>query len=70
MNEATIFHQALKIESSTERTLFLDRECGDDAELRENVETLLKSHTASEDFLDRPHLALAQRLLAEAGVSV
>ena len=39
MNEETLFAEALG-----ERSAFLDEACGDDAELRERIEVLLRSH--------------------------
>ena len=43
MNEETIFNEAVRIDSPAERKAFLDRSCGDDLELRENVEALLRA---------------------------
>lgn len=40
--------------SGAERSAYLDRECGDDAELRSEVEALLAQEDAEESFLDRP----------------
>ena len=44
---------------------FLDRECGEDAELRREVEQLLDSCRRAGDFLERPALGLAAVLAGE-----
>src|SRR4029453_8007967 len=41
-----------------ERTAFVDEVCGDDSELREEVESLLARETATNEFLSRPAVAL------------
>src|SRR5262245_36138482 len=49
-----------------ERPTFLDEACGDDLDLRNEVESLLAAHQkAQEKFLDRPALDLAARRLAK-----
>lgn len=40
--------------SGAERADYLDRECGEDADLRSEVEALLAQEGSEEDFLDRP----------------
>ena len=57
MDEEDLFLQSLKIDSPAERSAFLDQQCGNDAELRKCVESLLESHEVVSDFLERPHLA-------------
>jgi serine/threonine protein kinase len=53
--DVVIFTEALRLTSS-ERTVYLDRACGDDGELRRKVEALLKAHTKVGDFLETsPH---------------
>ncbi len=49
----TLFGAALE-HPPQDRTRFLDRACGDDAELRHEVETLLASEGSLEDFLEAP----------------
>ncbi|HEY4369320.1 MAG TPA: serine/threonine-protein kinase [Steroidobacteraceae bacterium] len=58
-----IFHGALDVEP-TQRATFLERECGSDAQLRAEVESLLLAHDSSEAFLDRPAAAFAPDLVA------
>ncbi len=48
--EEEIFAAALAL-SGRERREYLDRACGDDRVLRENVESLLEAHASAEDFL-------------------
>lgn len=51
-NLETIFEAAIEIESPTERINFLERSCGENSELRQEVEVLLKSHEEAGSFLD------------------
>src|SRR5262245_27016751 len=44
---------ALSLDSAA-RTAFLDRECGDDACLRREIESLLAADTHAGDFLESP----------------
>jgi serine/threonine protein kinase/tetratricopeptide (TPR) repeat protein len=46
-----IFCDALELASSAERAAYLDRACGDDADLRRRVQRLLEAHAAAEGFL-------------------
>jgi WD40 repeat protein/serine/threonine protein kinase len=52
----SIFFEALRKRSATERTAYLDGACGKDAILRAEVESLLKSHEKAGDFLPSPDL--------------
>jgi tetratricopeptide (TPR) repeat protein len=52
--EESLFAQALEIASATERAAFLDRACGDNQALRNEVEALLRAHEQSGDLLDNP----------------
>jgi eukaryotic-like serine/threonine-protein kinase len=49
-----IFCDALERTSPAERAAYLDRVCGDDAELRRRVERLLEAHAAADNFLAAP----------------
>lgn len=48
-----IFHSALEHEPAT-RTAFLDDRCGDDEDLRREVNSLLAAHEAEPEFIERP----------------
>jgi serine/threonine protein kinase/WD40 repeat protein len=51
-----LFHNALEHSPETRRT-FLDKACGEDAELRRQVETLLSQDEQAGSFLEKPALA-------------
>ncbi|MDA0921596.1 MAG: serine/threonine-protein kinase [Planctomycetota bacterium] len=57
-NLDSLFEAAVEIESLTERAAFLDRSCGDDAELREQIDQLLASNEQAESFLEQPAVDL------------
>lgn len=63
-----LFYTALELQPDS-RAAFLDRACGDDAELRTQVESLLRSEGRSLDFLQKPVLDAAQRIAAEEDLS-
>ena len=49
-----IFCDALEQPSDAERRAFLDRACGDDADLRTEVDALLEAHEQAGNFLRPP----------------
>src|SRR5689334_16989834 len=51
-----VFLQAVESPSGPARAALLDSSCGDDAELRRQVEVLLKAHDDAGSFLDHPPL--------------
>src|SRR6185503_1426225 len=57
-----LFHRALEL-APTERMSFLDGECGNDLELRRELESLIASHDGASDFIGSPALAVAAELL-------
>ena len=57
MNEQTIFTAALD-HAPDQRAAFLDQACGDDAELHQRVEKLLRLHEQAGDFMDQPAAAI------------
>lgn len=59
-----IFHAAPNLRSE-ERADFVARECGDDDELRREVEALLAYEEQAEDFIEKPILQAAAEHLAE-----
>jgi len=52
----TNFLEALEIDSREARAAYLERECGADPSLRQEVERLLKSNDETGSFLERPAL--------------
>ncbi len=59
-----LFDEALA-RAPDERAAWLAQVCGEDIELRAEVEKLLANHVSSEDFLSRPALNVAAALLAQ-----
>ena len=57
MNERDIFLAAIEIADPAERAAYLDEACADDAELRAQVEELLKTHNETSQFLETPAVA-------------
>ncbi|HUG92102.1 MAG TPA: protein kinase [Planctomycetaceae bacterium] len=56
-SQRSIFCEALERPAPEERAAYLDRACGDDAELRARVEALLDAHGAAGGFLRGPSAA-------------
>jgi serine/threonine-protein kinase len=54
VNERDLFMAALQIEDLEERSAYLDRTCGDNAELRQRVEALLAAFAQAGSFLRQP----------------
>ena len=50
----SLFCAAIEIESSDERESYLERSCGEDQELRRQVERLLRAHFHGGSILDSP----------------
>jgi eukaryotic-like serine/threonine-protein kinase len=61
VNERDLFIAALPIENSAERSAYLDKACGHDAELRQRVEVLLAAFVQAGSFM--------QQAAAEAAVT-
>jgi serine/threonine-protein kinase len=55
---------ALEVEPA-QRAAFLDQACGDDLELRAEVDSLLAAYHKAGDFIENPALEVAARLLAK-----
>jgi serine/threonine protein kinase/WD40 repeat protein len=55
-NRDTIFLAAIEIDSTEERTAYIVQACGGDAELRANVEKLVRAHFRAGSFLEQPAL--------------
>jgi predicted ATPase/serine/threonine protein kinase len=58
-----IYHRTLEIDEN-ERDSFLKESCGDDLELRREVESLLSFSTSSDDLLENPPGSLAAEMFA------
>ena len=54
MDESQIFAQALKAATPAERAAYLDKACQARADLRADVEGLLRAHLSDPEFLERP----------------
>lgn len=54
MNERSIFLDALELADTEDRRKYLDQACGEDQELRSQVEELLVSHNEASSFLEQP----------------
>ncbi|MFO1043477.1 MAG: protein kinase [Planctomycetaceae bacterium] len=58
-NLDSLFLAALELESADERRAFLEKACGDDLSLKDEVERLLKSNSEAGSFLQTPAPELA-----------
>ena len=63
-NLKEIFHAALAL-SSQERATYLDQACNGSLSLRETVESLLKSHEETANFVDTPAYQAAAEMFLE-----
>ena len=54
MTEEQVFLAALDLADPADRTAYLDKACGGDAEFRRQVEDLLAAHFKTGEFLDEP----------------
>jgi serine/threonine protein kinase len=59
--DVVVFTEAVRL-SGDERAAYLERACGGDAKLRQQVEALLKTHVRLGDFLEEP----SQKIAAES----
>lgn len=70
----SVFFEALRKKNAAERAAYLDGACGNDAILRAEVESLLKSHEKADGFLPSPDLdpdvTLGNSSLAEGSGTV
>jgi serine/threonine protein kinase/formylglycine-generating enzyme required for sulfatase activity/tetratricopeptide (TPR) repeat protein len=65
-NLESLFLAALEIASADERRAFIERTCGADHELQEEVEKLLRSHEQAGSFLDHPAPEFERTMLQDA----
>ncbi len=67
-SEEQIFEEALRLSSPGERAAYLDKACGGNEPLRQNVEALLRAHDQAGAFLQQPPAALsAKTFVVSAG---
>lgn len=59
-----LFHLALETDPHN-RVAFLDRECGEDAALRTEVEALLEAHDKAQSFIEAPALEVEAEKMAD-----
>jgi serine/threonine protein kinase len=64
-----LFHAVLEIEPDR-RSAFLDEACSGDPDLRQEVDSLLKSHDDAGEFIAAPAVEVAARTLVEAASPV
>ncbi len=65
-NLKAIFHDAVAL-APDERAAYLERSCGGDNSLRQAVESLIKSHEETENFVDTPAYQAAAEMLVDDG---
>jgi eukaryotic-like serine/threonine-protein kinase len=66
----SIFLNALELPSSGERQVYLARACGEDAELRREVEAMLRHHGILGSFLETATVAVPEPLLEQPGTVI
>ena len=64
-NLDSLFEAAVEIDTAEERAAFLQTACGDDLELRRQLERLLQSSEQAGSFLDKPPITLDDTILTE-----
>jgi eukaryotic-like serine/threonine-protein kinase len=62
---AEILEAALDLHAA-ERSEFLDKACGKDTELRQEIESLLGFEERARDFIEAPAYEVASKILTEA----
>ena len=61
MNERDIFVAAIEKTNGEERAAFLERACGDDAQLRARIDSLIAEHCRNGSFfLDSPAVGISE----------
>ena len=65
-NLQEIFHEALALPPH-ERTIYLEQACDGDLSLCRVVESLIKSHEETSNFVDTPAFQAAAQMLVEGG---
>ena len=62
-NLDSLFEAAVEMKSAAERAAFLDQSCGDDLELRKQLELLLTSDEQAGSFLNQPPAAFEATII-------
>jgi hypothetical protein len=62
LSEEDVFQVARHIDLVEARRAYLEQACGDDAALRQQVDSLLAAHETSESFLESPPSEIASEL--------
>jgi len=63
-----LYHSALKV-AADKRARFLQNECQDDEELRQEVESLLSYESSAVEFIESPAFDVAARLMAKDDIT-
>src|SRR6266568_5522279 len=63
-----LYHSALKV-AADKRARFLQNECQDDEELRQEVESLLSYESSAAEFIESPAFDVAARLMAKDDIT-
>ena len=69
MNELDLFAAAIAIADPGERAAFLDRQCGDQPDLRQRIAQLIDAHFQSNPLLDPTNLNQLRNQVAPANVT-
>ena len=64
-----LYNAAVEVEEN-ERAAFLEKSCGEDVELRREVESLLAYDQQAQQFIDRPAMQMAVEKLASEPASL
>ncbi len=66
MDEQSLFLQALEKPTGDGRSAWLAEACGQDAALRERIQTLLREHENAGSFLEKPPAELEETIVPDA----
>jgi serine/threonine protein kinase len=64
LSAKAVFDRAHEITAPEQRRAYLDQACGDNAELRQRVEALLRAYDEAGSFLDKPAATMDTRAIA------
>src|SRR5438046_8901011 len=63
-----LYHSALKV-AADQRSAFLNEECGEDEDLRKEVESLLSYERSAAEFIESPAFDVAARQMSKDNVT-